>query len=103
MDNINFQINDEIKQEEYKEKQRDNNYVNHLRPSIEPKNNNLKVLENVDSNKNTRSRSIAYDPFKSYNQSQKIASDGIALNFDYLMSAIGLLRILLIASFVSIN
>ena len=97
MDNINFEIDDEIKQDN----EQDNNYVKYLRPTIESRSNNNLPPAQTDKPpiSNKRTLSVNYDPYKSYNQSQKIATDGIAVNFDYLISAIGVLRILLIVIF----
>jgi len=97
MDNKNFEIDNEIKQDEERE-----NYVKYLRPTIETRSNNNIATPKIETpaSSNKRALSVTYDPYKSYTQSQKIATDGIDLNYDYLLSAIGLLRILLIVTFI---
>jgi hypothetical protein len=91
MENSNFQIEDE--------NQKQNKTIN-IRPSIvstAPTHLSPPPVVHNIVRKNTRALSIAYDPFKSYNQSQKIIS-GSRINKDYLISAVGVLRILLIVS-----
>ena len=106
MDNVNFDI-DEDETPPPIRKQGESSYVKNLRPTSklsigEESKEGIEAEISVPNTARARALSTVYDPFKSYNQSQKISTGGF-INKGYLISAIGLLRMLIVVNMNFLN